>query len=284
MQLSIAEFHSPAGFIFLASLSLFQVLVGALMIGITWEGSPEAYICQGTKYPVRIWLLAQMARLLLATWASGCATARQRTAADTISLLVCQNLLSILHCLWLAGALAILSFTWPCEATRHLNASAILAADVFLLWLFIACSVVTLLLPILLCASISFAIPCYPISSVLTRCLLWMANFCYDTRHQHVNIAPYAPSEVGDRIVLSQREFIVSKLPYRVHAGSIDHTLPSDQSQCGICLSDYEMGEPLATLPCQHVFHHECVSAWLRGGASLSCPLCREDLTAMAWS
>lgn len=48
---------------------------------------------------------------------------------------------------------------------------------------------------------------------------------------------------------------------------------PLDVS-CSICLNDYREPEVLRMLPeCRHVFHVQCIDAWLRLHAS--CPMCR---------
>lgn len=46
---------------------------------------------------------------------------------------------------------------------------------------------------------------------------------------------------------------------------------------CAVCLSEFEVGDEVKTLPaCGHVFHRECVDPWLL--AKGSCPLCRRGL------
>mmetsp|Transcript_59857 Transcript_59857/g.160424 ORF Transcript_59857/g.160424 Transcript_59857/m.160424 type:complete len:102 (+) Transcript_59857:242-547(+) len=47
-----------------------------------------------------------------------------------------------------------------------------------------------------------------------------------------------------------------------------------DHSQCQICLDDYADGDELRTLPCNHVFHKQCVDQWLQLKSN-SCPTCR---------
>jgi len=42
---------------------------------------------------------------------------------------------------------------------------------------------------------------------------------------------------------------------------------------CSICLSDYEKGNILKTLPCKHNFHAECIDKWL--GSNNKCPMCK---------
>eukprot|EP00567_Pseudictyota_dubia_P012266 CAMPEP_0197441668 /NCGR_PEP_ID=MMETSP1175-20131217/7898_1 /TAXON_ID=1003142 /ORGANISM="Triceratium dubium, Strain CCMP147" /LENGTH=442 /DNA_ID=CAMNT_0042971991 /DNA_START=372 /DNA_END=1700 /DNA_ORIENTATION=- len=52
----------------------------------------------------------------------------------------------------------------------------------------------------------------------------------------------------------------------------------NEQPSCSICLGDYEEGERLIRLPCGHVYHEECVSAWVSN--HVRCPLCNYDLEA----
>lgn len=49
-----------------------------------------------------------------------------------------------------------------------------------------------------------------------------------------------------------------------------------DEPQCSICLSEYEEGEGLTTLPCGHIYHDECIASWCTNHAR--CPLCNYDL------
>ncbi|KAJ4377691.1 hypothetical protein N0V83_000520 [Neocucurbitaria cava] len=53
---------------------------------------------------------------------------------------------------------------------------------------------------------------------------------------------------------------------------------PQDESLgCSICTEDFEKGQDLRVLPCDHKFHPECVDPWLLN-VSGTCPLCRVDL------
>jgi len=51
-----------------------------------------------------------------------------------------------------------------------------------------------------------------------------------------------------------------------------DYEMPA----CSICLCEYEEGENLSKLPCGHVYHTDCVTAWVDNHTR--CPLCNFDL------
>lgn len=46
---------------------------------------------------------------------------------------------------------------------------------------------------------------------------------------------------------------------------------------CSICTDDFEAGQDLRVLPCNHKFHPACIDPWLLN-VSGTCPLCRIDL------
>jgi E3 ubiquitin-protein ligase RNF38/44 len=45
---------------------------------------------------------------------------------------------------------------------------------------------------------------------------------------------------------------------------------------CSICLEDFARGEKYIRLRCQHVFHAECIVAWLK--TEKHCVLCKKEV------
>jgi hypothetical protein len=53
-----------------------------------------------------------------------------------------------------------------------------------------------------------------------------------------------------------------------------------DTCTCVICLQDFVEGAPVRRLGCLHIFHVNCVDAWL--SRNRCCPVCRVDIEAAA--
>jgi len=72
--------------------------------------------------------------------------------------------------------------------------------------------------------------------------------------------------------------------------GLCEHLLPTkekdsytfNQNSCSICLEDYEPGEQIRVLPCQHTFHSSCIFPWLTE-RSPTCPLCKAMFEAVQY-
>jgi hypothetical protein len=54
-------------------------------------------------------------------------------------------------------------------------------------------------------------------------------------------------------------------------------TLEQENSQCSICFDEFKVGEStVRKLPCNHLFHENCIFPWLRLNGT--CPVCRARL------
>ncbi|CAF0782603.1 unnamed protein product [Didymodactylos carnosus] len=66
----------------------------------------------------------------------------------------------------------------------------------------------------------------------------------------------------------------------------IDHHLPIvkydekkiKQSDCAICLIDFEQNQEVRQLPCSHVYHQKCIDQWLL--KQFICPSCLTNVDA----
>jgi len=52
--------------------------------------------------------------------------------------------------------------------------------------------------------------------------------------------------------------------------------LKEGHTECRICLTEYEEGDVVTTLPCGHNYHEQCNIQWMATNAS--CPVCKFDV------
>lgn len=69
-----------------------------------------------------------------------------------------------------------------------------------------------------------------------------------------------------------------SMVPVETSSGYLanEQILLPEDAECCICLSAYEDGVELHTLPCNHHFHTTCIVKWLKMNAT--CPLCKFNI------
>ncbi|RIA92471.1 hypothetical protein C1645_63809 [Glomus cerebriforme] len=64
-----------------------------------------------------------------------------------------------------------------------------------------------------------------------------------------------------------------------ISAALTNNKVQEGQLTCPICLDDFESGEELRLLPCQHRYHTLCIDPWLLDISPL-CPMCKTDYTS----
>ena len=67
--------------------------------------------------------------------------------------------------------------------------------------------------------------------------------------------------------------------PYKKKIYTIDNTENDaniNYSICSICLEDFEIGDVISELKCEHYFHKKCIKQWLN--VNNTCPNCRNNV------
>lgn len=97
------------------------------------------------------------------------------------------------------------------------------------------------------------------------------------------SLAASAAAAVGGR---SRRQRgldsgILETFPTLVYSEVKEHKIGKGALECAICLNEFEDEDTIRLLPkCDHVFHQECIDAWL--ATHVTCPVCRTNYAADA--
>ncbi|KAL9175167.1 hypothetical protein ABFS82_02G098500 [Erythranthe guttata] len=71
---------------------------------------------------------------------------------------------------------------------------------------------------------------------------------------------------------------VIDTFPTFSYSEVKDHKIGKGGLECAVCLNEFEEDETLRLLPkCDHVFHPECIDAWLE--SHVTCPVCRANLS-----
>ncbi|CAN0914292.1 E3 ubiquitin-protein ligase ATL6 [Linum grandiflorum] len=70
---------------------------------------------------------------------------------------------------------------------------------------------------------------------------------------------------------------VIETFPTMVYSAVKGLKIGKGALECAVCLNEFEDDETLRLIPkCDHVFHPECIDAWLE--SHTTCPVCRADL------
>ncbi|TVU08713.1 hypothetical protein EJB05_42125, partial [Eragrostis curvula] len=142
---------------------------------------------------------------------------------------------------------------------------------------------VSLLLFIVLAAAVSIARAAAIAGAValLLGLLCWLAPTGTTARRRQRQAPAVPVLLVHHRCACGLSDAAIGALPafaYRLPDDDGDGKPRVSAVLCAVCLEDVRAGEMVRRLPaCSHLFHADCVDAWLR--AHRTCPLCRCELT-----
>ncbi|XP_041482657.1 E3 ubiquitin-protein ligase RNF13-like isoform X2 [Lytechinus variegatus] len=100
-----------------------------------------------------------------------------------------------------------------------------------------------------------------PFISVTSTCLLFFALYA---------IAKYVRDQRRRRKARLSRDHL-KKLPIKKFKKGDEYDI------CAICIDDYEEGQKLRILPCNHAFHCKCIDPWLTNNRR-TCPICKRKV------
>ncbi|XP_004290892.1 PREDICTED: E3 ubiquitin ligase BIG BROTHER-related [Fragaria vesca subsp. vesca] len=70
--------------------------------------------------------------------------------------------------------------------------------------------------------------------------------------------------------------------PHTYRLSPVHQSKNSVIDKCVVCQYEYEDGEALAALPCEHSYHLECISNWLQ--IKKCCPICSTEVSSSSSS
>lgn len=114
---------------------------------------------------------------------------------------------------------------------------------------------------------------------ILFSIILFLLFYLFYLKRRASTLSAASPQVVSTRIGPA-RPFVIYEMGFK---GDLKGKLPTilfdeevraRDSQCCVCLGDFEMKEELHQIPsCKHVFHIGCIRHWLQSNST--CPLCR---------
>lgn len=93
----------------------------------------------------------------------------------------------------------------------------------------------------------------------------------------------YSVIDPEDQAQYSNRQSAINHFAQRTHSAQKTlqkYTYTGNPINCSICIEQIKAGCDVATLPCAHTFHFNCIFHWLE--VNDKCPLCRTS--AVGWS
>ena len=105
---------------------------------------------------------------------------------------------------------------------------------------------------------------------------LVQAGFVSDEEHEQEGLPNEEFYQEGLSYELFYQEGLSDEELQNIQATQINMQQVDDMARCSVCLTSFKEGETVSKLPCNHLFHTECVLQWL--SENRTCPNCRSDV------
>mmetsp|Transcript_13342 Transcript_13342/g.17418 ORF Transcript_13342/g.17418 Transcript_13342/m.17418 type:complete len:747 (-) Transcript_13342:41-2281(-) len=119
---------------------------------------------------------------------------------------------------------------------------------------------------------------CLCCTCICLKAIKFLIGPAASTRHPRAAILGQG---MGRSELQGLRKKDLAKIPVYTYGTDPPPEFPeAEGDECSICLVEFEAGHKCRLLPCSHKFHMECADTWLQ--RSVSCPLCKQDILALA--
>lgn len=92
----------------------------------------------------------------------------------------------------------------------------------------------------------------------------------------HPDVQSVSVSSSQNPTEMNEDDASSSSLSKLEEGGLLVKSLDDEEPSCSICLCEYENGETVTKLPCNHIYHESCIGSWTQ--SHVRCPLCNYDL------
>ena len=102
-------------------------------------------------------------------------------------------------------------------------------------------------------------------------------NLIFPSTFQNIQIMPPIIIGQGGQILNPFNRVNIDAIMNLLPSSIITEKKEGESNNCIICLSDFEIGDKVTSLPCLHVFHTDCIKNWLQ--SKNHCPICKYTIT-----
>ena len=76
------------------------------------------------------------------------------------------------------------------------------------------------------------------------------------------------------------KDSALKKIPIKLYSDVDKEHKMEKNIQCSICLCEYEKDDEISHLPCNHIYHPDCIEGWFKNSAK--CPVCKYDVNTLS--